>query len=164
MPDAMVYVLYLLGLLGIAVLILKLNDLISSLIWRLRNPPAKLASQRLEYEKRLHSPDWTFYEQHLQRSAPNALRAVYLSEELLSRPHYFQDCYLAFSPIDTTALAEAWVLPNVVPFAESEGDPIYLKPGVHSENEVFITYHDGGDTELLATSVETFIAGLRDAA
>ena len=51
-------------------------------------------------------------------------------------------------------------MPGVLPFAYSDADPIYLKPGANASNAVFITYHDGNDTVELAHSIEAFAIGL----
>jgi len=76
---------------------------------------------------------------------------------LLSAPTLcFGETRLFLSPIDAAALQENWVTPGIVPFAYSEADPIYLKPGSTASNAVFITYHDGNDTVELAPSIEAF--------
>ena len=67
---------------------------------------------------------------------------------------------LFLSPLDSQALRENWVAPGVLPFAYSEADPIYLKPGANTSNAVFITYHDGSSTEELAPTIEAFAAAL----
>ena len=164
MHVALVGALVLVVFLAIAVLLLVLNDRMSALVWRFRNPPGKVAAQELRYEERLRSPDWVFYESHLQRLPPAALREAFLSEGLRSRAHQFSDFHIAFAPIDRTALTDAWVLPGIVPFAESDGDPICLRPDATTADVVFIAFHDGGDTEELAPSVEAFLAGLKNAA
>ena len=112
-------------------------------------------------ESRVRAPDWGFLESQLQRPVPPALQALFRSNFISAPALYFGETYLFLSPIDCAALDENWVLRGVVPFAYSEADPIYLKPGPTTANAVFITYHDGNDTEELAPSIEAFTAGLR---
>ncbi len=164
MHPALVGAIYLVALFALAVVLLMLKDRLSMLAWRIRNPPAKIAAQRERSEQRLRSPDWVFYEQHLQRPVPAVLRETFATEDRLSGAYHFSDFYVTFAPIDGAALGESWVLPGVVPFAESDGDPIFLKPGASTPNAVFIAFHDGGGSEELAPSVEAFVAGLRVAA
>lgn len=149
------------GLLGLAVLICLISDRATALISRLRNPPDKIAAQRLQFERRLLAPDWEFYREHLGRPVPEALKHAFSTAALVLSPHNFSDFYVAFSPIDKAALDETWVLPGVVAFADSDGDPIFLKPGATSPDSVHIAFHDGGGTEELAPNVEAFLAGLR---
>ena len=163
MSLAVLAIVYLASLLAMAVVILVVFDRISALISRIRNPPALLAEQKHLFESRVHSPDWTFLESQLQRPVPPALRRVF-SPEFLSAPAlYFGDIHIALAPIDPAALDENWIVPGVVPFAYSDGDPIYLKPGPTTADSVFITYHDGNDTEQLTSEMEAFAAGLRPA-
>ena len=148
---------------GLAMLLLVVRDYISGAMWRLRNPPEKLAADEAAYLSRIASPDWLFYEQHLQRPVPNALREAFASSVLLEHPHYFLDTYVTLSPIDKEAERENWVLPGIVPFAHSEADPVFVKPGAFASDAVFIAYHDGGEIEKLAPSVDEFISALRRA-
>ena len=158
--SAWVVLTGLLVLFGLAILLLALKDRLSKALWRLRNPPEKLAAQRAALKSRLNSPDWKFYQQHLQRKVPEALCNAYAAAEIVTKPHYFSDYYVTFCPIDPAAESENW-LPGILPFADSNGDPIFLKPG-HAESEaVYIAYHDGSDIEQLAPSVEAFISGLK---
>ena len=62
------------------VIILLLKDRISDALRRRRNPPEKLAA---EIRTRLLQTDWTFYERHLQRPAPAALRELYSDMALI---------------------------------------------------------------------------------
>lgn len=154
----------LVALIGLSVLTLLARDRVANILWRFKNPPAKVAAQLAAFERTLKSPNWQFYAEHLQRAVPLPLIAAYTEPCLITEPHYFTDYYVTFSPIDRQALLEAWVLPDVVAFAESNGDPIFLKVGASASDSVFIAYHDGGGTEELAPNVETFLSALRDAA
>jgi hypothetical protein len=152
-----------LGLLAAGLLVAR--DRISRAIWSSRNPPEKLAALRRDFENRLSKPDWTFYEAHLGRHVPDALREVYSNRELLhTRNFTFGGLSVSgFQPIDRQALVDArkWLAFDAVPFASSDADMIYLRPGAQECDAVYITYHDGGDTEQLAPDVTTFISGLR---
>lgn len=154
-------VIYLAGLFVFAALILLMRDRVATLISRFKNPPEKIAAQKLRFEQRLLSPDWGFYQEHLGRPVPEALKHAFSSATLILSPHHFSDFHVAFSPIDMTALDEAWVLPGVVAFADSDGDPIFLKPGAASPDSVHIAFHDGGGSQELAPNVEAFLAGLQ---
>ena len=161
MNAALVGTVYLLVLVGLAILLLLSRDRVAAAVYRWRNPPEKLLAERAAFSSRLQAPDWALFGNYLQRSVPSALQGWLNDASATAQEYRFGEFRVAFSPIDQTALAEAWVLPGVLPFAECEGDPIYLKPGAESENGVFITYHDGGDTEELAPSVEAFLGQLR---
>ena len=153
-------VLFIAALIVLAVLVLVLKDRLSALLWRTRNPPEKVAADRQRFIERLESPDWLFYEEHLGRPIPAVLRETFSKKEYLGKAYYFGDYYVAFAPVDSAALAENWVVQDIVPFADSDGDPIFLKPGASEENAVYIAYHDGGGGDRLAPSVEAFLRGL----
>ena len=152
------------ALIVLCVILLVARDRVAKIVWRIKNPPEKLAAQRAAFEHRLRTPDWQFYAEHLQRPVPISLPAAYAKPGLITKAHVFGDYYVTFAPIDRKTLTEAWVLPGVVAFAESDGDPIFLKVGASASDSVFIAYHDGGGTEELAPSVEAFLSELRDAA
>jgi hypothetical protein len=156
---------YVLALALLAATLLLARDRIATFFLKLRNPPEKLAAARRDFDARLSKPDWTFYEQHLGRPAPEALRSVFSNQALLLADGFrFGELYVSgFQPLDHQGLAEAraWLTFDAVPFASSEADMIYLRPGVRERDAVYITYHDGGDTEQLAPDVSTFISGLR---
>ena len=65
---------------AVAVFIVKLPEI----IWRFRNPPAKLAADRLAYLERVCRPDWDFYERHLRRPAPETLKRCYADEAFIT--------------------------------------------------------------------------------
>ena len=163
MHPTFLIVVGLLTFFGLAIVVLVVKDKTSKAIWRLRNPPEKLAAEHAAFLKRLASPDWEFYGGHLQRPVPAALREAFASHNLVSRAHHFSEMRVTLSPIDKEAEGENWVLPGVVPFADSEGDPIFIEPGACASNAVLIAYHDGGGTEELTPSVEAFISELKHA-
>jgi hypothetical protein len=154
-----------LGLLAAALLLAR--DRIARAIWNWRNPPEKLAAIRRDFEARLSKPDWTFYEGHLERKIPDALRTAYSDLALLRMQGLKHgDLYIGgFEPLDRQGLADAraWLPFDAVPFASSDGNLIYLRAGPQESNAVYITYHDGGDTELIAPDIATFLSDVRRA-
>jgi len=151
---------YVTSLLALAVAILKVSDWLRSYRYRKDCTPAARAARQQLFEGRAHSPDWDLYESHLQRPVPEALRALFTATNLSASGLRFGEIDLYLSPVDAEGLKENWVIPGVLPFAYSEADPIYLRFGPNTSNAVFITYHDGGDTQELAPSIEAFAAGL----
>jgi len=152
---------------GVPLALLMLRDRISKAISRRRNPPEKLAAERRAYEARIANPDWPFYERHLQRGVPPAILALYSDHELLLTEGVEYDAahfISTFEPLDERAHVDTRKVygVDVVPFASSDGDIIYLRPGATETDAVFITYHDGGDTEQLGTDVGVFLQRLRE--
>jgi hypothetical protein len=145
------------------VLLLMARDRFQKARWLRQNPPERVAEERQRFERRLAAPDWPFYEEHLQRTVPVALMSWFANPATVLKRYVFEDHLIDFAPIDREQLRDGWVVADVVAFAESDGDPIYLKPGTDADDSVFITFHDGGDTELLAPSVEQFLARLEEA-
>jgi hypothetical protein len=158
----MVGVVYLAILLGLSVALLLANDWLRRFLWCRRNPPEKLAAERAHYLARVASPDWAYFEEHLQRPVPAALRGAFASKEFVAKSFQFGDYYVTFEPIDrSVSPADNWVLPGVFSFADSDGDPIFLRAGPLENNAVHIAYHDGGGTGQLSPSVEEFLSRLR---
>ena len=152
---------------GAPLLILVLRDRSSAIIWRFRNPPEKLTADRRAYEARILHPDWTFYERHLQRSAPAALRELYADHVLITTQgvDYFEHASIGtFAPLDEQGLIDSclWLGFDIVSIAISNaGDPIYLRPGPTESDVVYMTAHDGGETGELAPDIATFLRRLR---
>lgn len=162
MPNLIVISVCFGALFALAVVIAILSDKLALLFWRFKNPVAKIEAERKIFEQRLSSPDWLFYQQHLEREVPDGFRQLFLAKVATGKTFNFGDLYIALNPIDSLAMDEQWVLPGILSFADSDGDVIFLKPGALVPNTVFIAYHDGGDIEELAPDVETFFAGLRE--
>lgn len=148
----------------VPLLLLMARDRFHDARWRRQNRPEAVAEAQRRLEQRLAAPDWPFYAEHLQRTVPVALMSWYANPATVLKRYVFDDHLIDFMPIDREQLRDAWVVTGVVAFAESNGDPIYLKPGTDADASVFITFHDGGDTELLAPSVVQFLARLEPAA
>jgi hypothetical protein len=139
---------------------LKFIDWLEKLRYNRRNPPEKLLEDAQKYAARVLAPNWPLYEAHLKRTIPAALVAVYKDQQYVEQDYAFGVYYLHVSPIDAQAIADNWVLKDVLPFANADGDPIFFKAGAMESNAVHIAYHDGGGTEELAPDIGTFLAGL----
>jgi len=155
-------------LIGVPILILWLRDHIAGSIRARRNPPEKLAADRRAYEQRILHPNWEFYEQHLQRPVPPALRELYADGTLVSAldlAYGNSEHISAFAPLEIEASLDTQSIFgfDAVPIASNQfGDPIYLRPGSSEADTVYITHHDGGDTEIFAESVAAMLSSLRE--
>jgi hypothetical protein len=154
---------YIICLFLIAGGVLLARDRIQAALRRIRNPPAKIAAAAAVYEARLLRPDWPYLEAHLGRAVPASLRSVFSNPDVLTKGHLFGNYHLFFVPIDRAETGWEWVRPGVIPFAQSDGDPIFLVPGGASADSVHIAYHDGGGEDVLSESVEALLAGLQPA-
>jgi hypothetical protein len=151
---------------GLALCVLWIKDkLVFALSKKSREKNAELLlSARMEREKQLQSPDWAFYEQHLQRPVPLALKILYSQLELIQSQNFNipdQDSISTFEPISSTGVIDANDLVDfdIVPIATTDvGDPIFLRPGKDESDSVYIAHHDGGDIESIASSVSEFAA------
>ena len=128
----------------------------------------QLEAEAKARQERVLRPNWIFYESHLQRPAPPALRELYadralLTAEVIEYPGPVE--ISSFEPLDEKDLLDSGeaVDDTIVPIATSDcGDPIYLRPGPSEPNKVYITFHDGGVTEVFAESVEVMLEKLRN--
>lgn len=167
--TALTAVIALAAMFGLAAAILWANDRLSRARWRRRNPPEKLAADRRAFEARLLQPDWAFYERHLQRRVPPALRELYENRALLvARDLAYADGEIisTFEPLDGQGLRETkqWIGLETVAIATTGfGDPVYLRPGPSEADTLYVTYHDGGDTDVFAESVEAMVETIRRA-
>lgn len=153
-------------LFGLPFLVLVLRDRVSKEIWRRRNPPKKKAADRCICEARIANPNWEFYERHIERPVPAALRCLYSDHQrVLEVGAVYDDTHYisSFEPLDEKAFVDTYdnFRMNVVPFANSDGDILYLRPGPNETDAVYITYHDGGDTWQLTPNVSVFLEHLR---
>lgn len=136
---------------------------------RRRHSPEKEKAEREAMEKQILSPDWTFYERHLQRPVPSVLRELFADRELVT------SCDLKFSkgigistfnPLNEDNLIETSgeLGFDVVPFATSDcGDAVFLRPGTDQPDAVYIAYHDDPEKGIvvLADSVAEMLEKLR---
>ena len=154
-------------LIGVPMLVLLIRDRVENVLSRHRNSPEKLEAERRAYEVRLQNPDWAFFERHLERAVPQALRDLFANHRTIvaqSVDYGGEDVISTFGALDEQELIDSrsWLGFDVVPIATSDfGDPIYLRPGATESNAVYITCHDGGGTTQLAPDVEAFLRRLR---
>ncbi len=119
-------------------------------------------------EALLH-PDWAFYEEHLRRPIPEALKRIYEDPDKVLACLDLSDTkgekyWIEFEPLQRDYLepSEASGLPyDIVPIAMIEDKtPIFLKPGEHETNQVLTTAYPEGPALImtLADSVESFLS------
>ncbi len=141
--------------------------LIRDYLRRRRHPPAQLAAERTELEAQMLRPDWAFYEHHLQRPAPAALRELYADRDLVTAvglKYGKRDALSTFNSLAESQLIDTRELLglDIIAFATSDcGDPIYLRPGAAESDTVYITYHDTNETKVFAESVAVMLQTLR---
>jgi hypothetical protein len=168
MGDTLTAVIAIVALfVGLPVVVLWLRDRASRADRHRPESPERLAAIRRAFEERLLRPDWAFYERHLRRHAPSALRELYADRGLVTAQdvQYADDARIStFNPLDEQGLLDArrWIGLDVVPLGTSDfGDPLYLRPGSSEADAVYLTHHDGGDTEVFAESVAVMVQRLR---
>ena len=155
---------------GLPLLILRVRDRATK-VRRLRgdSPEARIA-ERQAYERRILQPDWASAERHLQRPVPQGLRDLYADRALVTAQdlQYTMDHSIStFEALDEQAFAyaQSWLGFAAVAFATNDaGDTIYLRPGSGEIDVVYLTHHDGGDTEVFAESAEEMLRVLRQRA
>lgn len=164
MTDTAITVLALVALfLGVPLAILRFIDKRR----RARNRKGE-AAERVTQQRRLLAPDWSLVDRHLRRSAPQALRDLYTDSTLIVRRDlsYRNDVAISsFEPLDEEAIrdAERSTGYEALPIATTDfGDVVHLRPGITEPDTVFLTHHDGGDTEVFAESVAHMVAVLRE--
>lgn len=154
---------------GLPSFLLQLRERINRARRKSRHPAEKVAADRKAFEGRILHPDWVFYERHLQRPAPAALRELYSDRALILSPglnYPNKECISTFGVLDEQELLDtrACLGFDVVAIATTEiGDPIYLRPGRSEADIVYVTQHDGGDTGVFAESVAVMLERLRQA-
>lgn len=150
---------------GLPILILALRD---------RRAPARRKTKSpivgdRSHEGRLLEPEWRFVEETLQRPVPPALREMYADKALITRRDLAwtgDQTIGGFEPLDEQAIADAteWLGVEAVAIATTDsGDTIYLMPGADERDAVYLTHHDGGDTEVFADSIAVMLVRLRSA-
>lgn len=137
---------------------------------RLREaPPASQVAERQAFEQRIFHPDWTAVERYLRRPVPQALWDLYADRELIVRRdlRYTDDHVISsFQPLDEQAMQDAtrWVGFDAVAIVTTDfDDAVHLRPGAAEVDHVYVTHHDGGDTEVFAESVSEMLATLKQA-
>jgi hypothetical protein len=151
---------------GLPVLILRTNDRRRTARGQRDHTPATEITERQAVEQRLLSPDWSCVERHLRRPVPQALRDLYSDHSLITRRDltYADDHVIStFEPLDEHRILDAthWLGFEAVLIASTDfGDAVYLRSGAAEADALYLTHHDGGDTEVLAESVAQLLASL----
>jgi hypothetical protein len=154
---------------GLPVLIMRIYDRRRNARQRRDHPPASQEAEREDFEQRILKPDWSRVEHQLRRRVPEALRAMYADSALITlRDLSYSEEHVisAFEPLDEQAITEtaSWLGFGAVAIARTDfGDLIYLRPGVAEVDAVYLTHHDGSDTEIFAESVAQMLTVLRTA-
>jgi hypothetical protein len=168
MTETMTSVLALILLLiGLPVLMLWIIDQRRHRQRAREHPPGSDIAERQAYEHRILNPDWACVERHLMRPAPQALRTLYGDAEFITRRNlrYVNDHAIsAFEPLDEEAIlaTRRWLGFEALAIARTDfDDTVYLRPGVDEIDTVYLTYHDGGDTEVFAESLTEMLTVLR---
>lgn len=135
-------------------------------------------AERAAYRQRLLSPRWEEVQAALGRPVPTILRELYTNEALLTTGNFIvldpnRDSddvpfwVSQFVPADEEALTPVLVSipPGTFSFATNEfGDPFYVQLGElpDGDGRVYVHYHDGDDTELVAPSLRTLLGWPRE--
>lgn len=145
---------------------LRMGESLGDVFWMVGHAPAPGDERRRAFLSRVRAPDWAFYARHLGRPVPSALVDLFAHVDDLSEEGRVPgDRPISeLEPIDEAALFDATSLVGfaIVPFAKTiGGDPVYLRPGPHEPDLVFVTRHDGGGTSVLSPSVDALLAEIR---
>jgi hypothetical protein len=165
MADTVITVLVLVLLfIGLPVSLLRIID--RKRTGRARGPSGSHVAEREAYERRILAADWVSVERHLRRPPPQALRDLYADLRLvIQRDLKYDDDRLVstFEPLDEKAMLDSsrsLGFDAVVIATTDFGDAVYLRPGATEADTVHVTYHDGGDTEVFAESIEQMLVVL----
>ena len=80
--DTVIPILLILAVPGVAIVVLMARDQYKA--WRTRKSPEELESERQEFIRRLHHPEWPAIERALGRGVPRVLRDLYNDSEWLT--------------------------------------------------------------------------------
>jgi hypothetical protein len=150
--------------------------------WLLRGKASRDEARRTEQAAvliRMRNPQWDVVEAALGHPVPSVLRDLYSDHELVMSddllifdPSRGDDPNTAwnvnqFNPADAEALTPALesIPRGSFSFATNEfGDPFYVQLGElpDGDGQVFVHYHDGGDIELVAPSLRSFLTWRRE--
>jgi hypothetical protein len=128
---------------------------------------------------RLLTPQWDVVAGHLKRPVPEVVRSLYANKDLITSfdllvlpPGVGEDRNAGwnvneFVPADLQSIVMTMeTIPyGTLCFATNEyGDPYYVQVGAAEDGDgpVYVRYHDGGDTELVAPSLKEFLSWNRE--
>lgn len=149
----------------LAALVLWLADRI-----RFRAPSREEIQERSrDFERRLANPDWAFVASEFGGNVPGAVETLYRDQTLLGARDVRLSDHLGvafFVPADDNAFdPEQWFNPasDAFVFAVTAfGDPFFVRTGQVTEGlPVYVYFHDGGDTETVAVSLQQFVEYLQ---
>jgi hypothetical protein len=163
--------------LGIAAILASFVVLAACILWvrdRIFYPPLTAAEQearRLDHERRLLNPDWAVVRSRFGGEVPEAVAALYNDQDLLQSGFLEVNEYTditQFAPADATAFDPAQCFhaaDDAFVFARTTmGDPLYVRTSELAAGlPVYLHYHDGGDTERLASTLREFLSLVRTA-
>ena len=155
-------------LVALPFLILWVRDRRTTALRYRDHPPEQLVAERAAYLERILQPDWALVERYLHRSAPSTLRELYAAGALVTAQDlkYTNDEAIStFEALDHQGVRDAKALLgfDALVIATTDcGDPVYLRVGPAEADTVYVTRHDGGDTEVFAGSVRQMLDVLRD--
>ena len=150
---------------GLPVLILWRRDRRTSI--RRQHLTRQLSNEREADEKRILSPDWEAVESFLQRPVPSMLRELYADHTLVTAyglRYRKNELISTFAPLDYQGVFGASPLgfDALIVATTDFGDPVYLRAGQTESDTVYVTHHDGSDTEVFAASIAEMLAVLRE--
>jgi hypothetical protein len=159
---------------GLPLLIVGVTDRVAGALRHRHRSPETRGAQRQAFEQRILQPDWRCVERHLQRPVPQKLRELYANSSLITAqdvPYAVTQTISTFEPLDERAISTTKSrlgFEAVIIATTDFGDSVYLPPGSDTPDIVYITYHDGGDTDVfaktIAAMVETLTQGVRHGA
>jgi len=168
MPDGILSVLVIVVIfVGLPIALLVTKDRIARARRNRTAELSRIAVERRTYERRILTPDWSCVERHLRRPVPPALRELYADLSLVMRRdfRYSTDYALStFEALDEQGMADGkeWLGFEAVAFASTqEGDLIYLRPGPSEGDTLYLTHHDGNETEVFAATLQGMLDTLR---
>jgi hypothetical protein len=167
------------GMFLLAALFLWANDRLADWRHRDRRSAEEVASDSAAFVGRLTQPRWDDVARMTGGLPSPALLDLYSDEQLLTRADFslrlnspegepIEERVAGFLPADATTLEDPWCehLPSgSLPFARDLfGDLLFVELTEDARDQpVKHWYHDGGDIEVVASSLSTFLQFCREA-
>ena len=163
----MSYFLFVAVLAALLLVIQIIKELVAKLGSRPRADSRSKTKERMACEERLLQPDWEFYETHLGRPVPTALRELYGDRNLIAAsdlPIPGDAVVARFQPLDSDALVDSVPVLNCdfLPIATTtSGDQVLLRPGKSAGDVVYLLAHETGELIPVAPSVDSLLRHIR---
>ncbi|MDX1433730.1 MAG: hypothetical protein R3286_14905 [Gammaproteobacteria bacterium] len=106
------------------------------------------------------APDWEFYERHLGRPVPPALKRLYETKDFSMHPIVeIEGREYYFHPIrESQIVAESVLGHGVLKFAETElSEPVYLKPGADNHGNTVYYLKDNKTDAVLFDDISDLV-------